>query len=239
MKQSLLSKRKELLRKLGYKYLDADTIERNGSQSKQFLEESAQGMRSPEGDFIETARKQLKRAIGLGYTSMADRYENDVTSIERMTEHGVTYQDIQLRDIAGHGHLPMPPRTKTQVDYGIGLRTAHDMDFAKLMYVDDDIANITDNDQALLEQFDQSHWIIIWGRELYSLKEFQDLCEHRKMRGKSTRLRTCTCVMEAVETPTMLELHQSIDSSLPGAQQWVNNKRLQSERAAERNAAKG
>ena len=165
VKQGVLTKQKELLVKLGYKYVDADTIERIGSQSKQFREESARGNRSSEGDFIETARKQLKRAIGLGYTSMANRYENDVTFVERMTGHGITFQDIQLRDIAGHGHLPMPPRTRTQVDYGIGLRTAHDMDFAKLMYVDDDIAHITDHDlQALLERFEQSSF----GAESYT-----------------------------------------------------------------------
>eukprot|EP00913_Durusdinium_trenchii_P009269 g8710.t1 len=221
VKQSLISKRRELLKRLGYDHLNADTIERLGGQSKQFREGSGRGMRSPEGDFVETARKQVKRAIGLGYTSMADRYENDVTFIERMTEHGITLQDIQLRDIAGHGHLPMPPRTKTQVDYGIGLKTAHDMEFAKLMYIDEDISSITDSDRALNDRFDDPHWAVIWGRDLYSLKEFQELCERRHQRGKTTKLLTFTCVMEATETPTMRELHQSIDSSLPVAEQLV------------------
>ena len=239
VKQSLISKRRELLKRLGYDHLNADTIERLGGQSKQFREGSGRGMRSPEGDFVETARKQVKRAIGLGYTSMADRYENDVTFIERMTEHGITLQDIQLRDIAGHGHLPMPPRTKTQVDYGIGLKTAHDMEFAKLMYIDEDISSITDSDRALNDRFDDPHWAVIWGRDLYSLKEFQELCERRHQRGKTTKLLTFTCVMEATETPTMRELHQSIDSSLPVAEQLVRNKRIQSEKAAERNEAKG
>ena len=59
----------------------------------------ARGNRSPEGDHIGTARQQLKRAIGLGCTSMADRYENDVQFVERMTEHNITLLDIQLRDI--------------------------------------------------------------------------------------------------------------------------------------------
>ena len=180
--------------------LNADTIERLGGQSKQFHEESARGMRSPEGDFVETARKQLKRAIGLGYTSMADRYENDVTFIERMTEHGITLQDIQLRDIAGHGHLPTPPRAKTQVDYGIGHKTAHDMEFAKLIYIDEDIASITD--RALNNRLDDPHWVVIWGRDLYSLKEFQDLCERRHQRGKTTKLLTFTCV------PTQCDQHR-------------------------------
>ena len=86
VKRGVLAKRKELLNKLGYKYLDADTIERIGSQSKQFREESARGNRSPEGDYIGTAaRQQLKRAIGLGYTSMADRYGNAEQFVERMT----------------------------------------------------------------------------------------------------------------------------------------------------------
>ena len=102
VKRGILAKRKELLNKLGYKYLDADTIERIGSQSKQFREESARA----EGDYIGTARQQLKRAIGLGYTSMADRYENDAQFVERMTEHNITLVDIQLRDIVAHGHLP-------------------------------------------------------------------------------------------------------------------------------------
>ena len=239
VKRGILAKRRELLNKLGYKYLDADTIERIGSQSKQFREESARGNRSPEGDYVGTARQQLKRAIGLGYTSMADRYENDVQFVERMTEHNITLLDIQLRDIVAHGHLPMPPRTRAQVDLGVGMRTANDLDFAKLMYVDEDIADITSSDPGLLERFEHSHWVIIWQRELYSLKEFQDLCDHRKTRGKGTNLLTFTCVMEIVETPSMRELHETIDSSLPVAQQLLQNKRHQSERAAERNAAKG
>ena len=41
VKRGILAKRKELLNKLDYKCLDADTIERIGSQSKQFCEESA------------------------------------------------------------------------------------------------------------------------------------------------------------------------------------------------------
>ena len=208
VKRGILAKRKELLNKLGYKYLDADTIERSGSQSKQFREESARGNRSPEGDYIGTARQQLKRAIGLGYTSMADRYENDVQFVERMTEHNITLLDIQLRDIVAHGHLPMPPRTRAQVDLGVGMRTANDLDFAKLklMYVDEDIADITGSDPGLLERFEHSHWVIIWKRELYSLKEFQDLCNHRKTRGKGTNLLTFTCVMEIIEVPSLREL---------------------------------
>ena len=239
VKRGILAKRKELLNKLGYKYLDADTIERMGSQSKQFREEHARGNRSPEGDYIGVARQQLKRAMGLGYTSMADRYENDVQFVERMTEHNITMLDIQLRDIVAHGHLPMPPRARAQVDLGVGMRTANDLDFAKLMYVDEDIADITSSDPGLLERFEHSHWVIIWKRELYSLKEFQDLCDHRKTRGKGTNLLTFTCVMEIIEAPTLRELHETIDSSLPVAQQLVQNKREQSERAAERNAAKG
>ena len=76
--------------------------------------------------------------------------------------------DIQLRDIVAHGHLPTPPRTRAQVNLGVGLRTANDLDFAKLMYVDEDIAHITSNDPALLERFEHSHWVIIWKRELHS-----------------------------------------------------------------------
>ena len=75
----------------------------------------------------------------------------------------------------------------------MGLRTANDLDFAKLMYVDEDIAHITSNDPALLERFEHSHWVIIWKRELHSLKKFQDLCDHRKTRGKGTNLLTFTC----------------------------------------------
>ena len=107
------------------------------------------------------------------------------------------------------------------------------------MYVDEDIADITSSDPGLLERFEHSHWVIIWKRELYSLKEFQDLCDHRKSRGKGTNLLTFTCVMEIIETPTLRELHETIDSSLPVAQQLVQSKREQSERATERNAAKG
>ena len=61
------------------------------------------------------------------------------------------------------------------------------------MYVDEDIAHITSNDPALLERFEHSHWVIIWKRELHSLKKFQDLCDHRKTRGKGTNLLTFTC----------------------------------------------
>ena len=88
--------------------------------------------------------------------------------------------------------------------------------------------------QAVIQDFwnfEHSHWVIIWKRELYSLKEFQDLCDHRKTQGKGTNLLTFTCVMEIIETPTMRELHETIDSSLPVAQELVLSKRQQSERA--------
>lgn len=112
-KQSLLSKRRDLLKKLGYEHLNASVIEWLRSQSTQFREESARDQRSPEGDYIETSRRQMKRAAALGFTSLADRYEHDVEFIERMSENNITLQDIYARDIAAHGHLPTPPRTKT------------------------------------------------------------------------------------------------------------------------------
>lgn len=154
IKQNLLSKRRELLKQLGYEHLDlnASVIERLHSQSMQFREEPARGQRSPEGDFIETSRRQLKRAAALGFTSLADRYEHDVGFVERMSEHGITTQDIYARDIAARGHLPTPPRTKTQVDFGIGIKINQ---FAKLMYVDSNIAGL--GGRALAERFTEEN----------------------------------------------------------------------------------
>lgn len=120
-----LPKRRELLQKLGYDHLNAQTTERLRGQITQFCEESARGQRSPEGDFVETSRRQLKRAIGLGYTSLADRNEHDISFIERMTEHGITLQDIYARDVPSRGH---PPRVKALVDFGVGLKTANDLE---------------------------------------------------------------------------------------------------------------
>lgn len=63
---------RDLLKKLGYEHPNANVIKRLGGQSAQFREESAPGQRSPEGDFIEVPHRQLKRATGLGYTSLAE-----------------------------------------------------------------------------------------------------------------------------------------------------------------------
>ena len=48
-----------------------------------------------------------------------------------------------MRDTAAHGQLPTPPRTRTQVNFRIGIKLANGLEFAKLMYVDADIAILT------------------------------------------------------------------------------------------------
>lgn len=99
-------------------------------------------------------------------------------------------------------------------------------------YIDVSVAGLVGNE--LGDRID--NWTVIWGREMYSLREFINLCEKRRYRGKTTKLLTFVGI---VEPTSRNDLYTATTNSLRAAQKLVENKRVQSAKAAARNAPKG
>ena len=83
--------------------------------------EAARGATSIEADTIKEANRKLKRALSLGFTSIADRYEVDGEFHLQMARLGRTFHDMEMQDLFTQFHLASPPRDRVQIAFGMAL----------------------------------------------------------------------------------------------------------------------
>ena len=90
-----------------------------GSQSSDI---SQRGLLSLDAESTQTAKKQVKRALKLGYKSVIDRFTNDVAFALRSTERGLTQSAMRVQDAIATAVLPNPARSSQQRTMGVGAQ---------------------------------------------------------------------------------------------------------------------
>ena len=88
-----------------------------GSQSSDI---SQRGLLSLDAESAQTAKKQVKSALKLGYNSVLDRFTNDVAFALRSSERGLTRSAMLVRDAIATAVLPNPGRSSEQRTMGVG-----------------------------------------------------------------------------------------------------------------------
>eukprot|EP00435_Cladocopium_sp_Y103_P056546 s1350_g19.t1 len=94
------------------------------------------GSTSPEADLLKRAKERLKRALGLGYTSVLDRFIMNTDFTESVLNDGENEYDCERFDLFAKCHLTQPDRSKTQVRLGNSENGQLEHMAAKLVYID-------------------------------------------------------------------------------------------------------
>ena len=83
---------------------------------------SQRGLLSLDAESTQTAKKQVKSALKLGYTSVLDRFTKDVSFALRSTEHGLTRSAMLIQVAIATAVLPNPGRSSEQRTMGVGAQ---------------------------------------------------------------------------------------------------------------------
>ena len=81
---------------------------------------SQRGLLSLDAESTQTAKKQVKSALKLGFKSVLDRFINDVGFALRSTERGLTQSAMRVQDATAV--LPNPGRSSEQRTMGVGAQ---------------------------------------------------------------------------------------------------------------------
>ena len=140
---------------------------------------AGRGATSVEADMINEANRKYKRdkrAISLGFTSEADRYEVDIDFHVEMTRHGRTFHDMEIQDLVTNFHLANPPRDRVQIALGTGgggTRAGRRQGFVWRL------AFIATTNVASLPQTSKRHfgepWAIMYHTSIWSLEAWSKL----------------------------------------------------------------
>ena len=90
-----------------------------GSQSSDI---GQRGLLSLDAESTQTAKKQVKSALKLGYTSVLDRFTTDVSFALGSTERGLTRSAMLVQDAIATAALPNPGRGSEQRTMGVGAQ---------------------------------------------------------------------------------------------------------------------
>ena len=83
---------------------------------------SQRGLLSLDAESTQTAKKQVKSALKLGFKSVLDRFINDVGFALRSTERGLTESAMRIQDCIATAVLPNPGRSSEQRTMGVGAQ---------------------------------------------------------------------------------------------------------------------
>ena len=86
---------------------------------------SQRGLLSLDAESTQTAKKQVKSALKLGFKSVLDRFINDVGFALRSTERGLTQSAMRVQDCIATAVLPNPGRSSEQRTMGVGAPRKH------------------------------------------------------------------------------------------------------------------
>ena len=130
---------------------------------------------------------QVKSALKLGYTSVLDRFTNDVAFALRFTERGLTRSAMLVQDAIATAVLPNPGRSSEQRTMGVGAQGsmqygagANAASTARLLFLRAEPA-------ALLKASLITSMAVSWLGAAYSLSEFANIMA---IAGQVNRLMT-------------------------------------------------
>ena len=148
-----------------------------GSQSSDI---SQRGLLSLDAESTQTAKKQVKSALKLGYKSVIDRFTNDVAFALRSTERGLTQSAMRVQDAIATAVLPNPGRSSEQRTMGVGVQGsmqygagANAAFTARLLFLRAEPAELLKAN--LITSMTDPTMAVSWLGAAYSLSEFANL----------------------------------------------------------------
>ena len=141
---------------------------------------SQRGLLSLDAESTQTAKKQVKSALKLGFKSILDRFVNDVGFALRSTERGLTQSAMRVQDCIATAVLPNPGRSAEQRTMGVGAQGslqynagANAASTARFLYLRADTAELIKAN--LVASPNDPCMAVSWLGAAYSLGEFANL----------------------------------------------------------------
>ena len=141
---------------------------------------SQRGLLSLDAESTQTAKKQVKSALKLGFKSVLDRFINDVGFALRSTERGLTQSAMRVQDCSATAVLPNPGRSSEQRTMGVGAQGsmqynagANATSTARFLYLRADPAELLKAN--LITSPNDPCMAVSWLGAAYSLGEFANL----------------------------------------------------------------
>ena len=108
---------KEICNRSGMKPSALLVEEVRGSQTADL---SSRGLLSLDAESTQSAKKQPKSAVKLGFDNILDRFTKDVAFALRATERGLTRSAMLVQDVLASAVLPNLGRNTEQLTMGVG-----------------------------------------------------------------------------------------------------------------------
>eukprot|EP00439_Symbiodinium_sp_Y106_P006973 s4624_g1.t1 len=157
--------------------------------------------------FLAKAKQQLKLAVKKGYSTILERFGNDVESAMHSVSAGYDREFLAIEDLLTQAALPNQGRSKEQRHLGVGSygggapqHSSRNVSIARVLYLHD--SNPAALRAGLISAVSDDPFCIMWLGGTYSIRKFVDVFLQHK-------------IVQAVVTFTDSPIHLNAD-----AEQW-------------------
>ena len=174
---------------------------------------SQRGLLSLDAESTQTAKKQVKSALKLGFKSVLDRFINDVGFALRSTERGLAQSAMRVQDCIATAVLPNPGRSSEQRTMGVSAQGsmqynagANATSTARLLYLLADPAELLKAN--LISSRNNPCMAVSWLGAAYSIGEFANLLSVTRQVNRIITFGQSTIAWDA-EAPPFEKTRQS------------------------------
>ena len=147
---------------------------------------TSRGSQSLDGEALEKAKQQLKQAQKKGFSSIIERFDNDVDFTLHSVAGGFDREFLAIEDVLTHSALPNLGRSQEQRTLGVGAygggqqsEMARNEAIARILYMHD--VNPAALRAGLIDAVTDLPFCVMWLGGTYSVRKFVDVFLQHKI----------------------------------------------------------
>ena len=147
---------------------------------------TSRGSQSLDGEALEKAKQQLKQAQKKGFSSIIERFDNDVDFTLHSVAGGFDREFLAIEDVLTHSALPNLGRSQEQRTLGVGAygggqqsEMARNEAIARILYMHD--VNPAALRASLIDAVTDLPFCVMWLGGTYSVRKFVDVFLQHKI----------------------------------------------------------
>ena len=147
---------------------------------------TSRGSQSLDGEALDKAKQQLKQAQKRGFSTIIERFDNDVDFTLHSVAGGFDREFLLIEDVLTHSALPNLGRSQEQRTLGVGAyggghqsEMARNEAIARVLYMHD--VNLAALRAGLIDAVTDLPFCIMWLGGTYSIRKFVDVFLQHKI----------------------------------------------------------
>ena len=147
---------------------------------------TSRGSQSLDGEALDKAKQQLKQAQKRGFSSILERFDNDVDFTLHSVAGGFDREFLAIEDVLTHSALPNLGRSQEQRTLGVGAyggghqsEMARNEAIARVLYMHD--VNPAALRAGLIDAVTDLPFCVMWVGGTYSIRKFVDVILQHKI----------------------------------------------------------